>query len=160
MTIYQVVPVDLQGTLFFKIVQKIMREIPSENKEGLRKFKYGLFMLLHVESQASFAHTLNDNIRDSMEELGVGSVSLNPLDFENPVQDMVTRVEREVTLGSEEMIVEEEPLCTGFEEVFVRAAERVECEHDFLAEIRFRREQEKERMMRDIQERVARMKAK
>ena len=54
----------------------------------------------------------------------------------------------------------EEDICSGFEEVFVRAAESVEVDHDFAAEIRSKREAEKERMMREIQERVAKMKAR
>jgi hypothetical protein len=51
-----------------------MKEMPSANKDDIRMFKYGLFMLLHVETQASFAHTLNEKMRDTMEELGVGSM--------------------------------------------------------------------------------------
>lgn len=164
MTIYQVVPADLQGTFFFKIVQKIMRELPAANKDEIRMFKYGLFMLLHVETQASFAHTLNENMRDIMEELGVGSVPNMASQFEAEYMEVTpSKIQREVMLSNvEEMSAssEEEIDCSGLEEVFVRAAESIELEHDFGNEIRFKREQEKERMMRDIQERVATMKAK
>lgn len=136
MTIYQVVPADLQGTFFFKIVQKIMKELPSTNKDEIRMFKYGLFMLLHVETQASFAHTLNEKMRVTMEELGVGSMP-NLADQFNSEQmaEVTTKVKREVTLDT---LIDDsdEDHCVGFEEVFVRAAESVELEHDFAGEIR------------------------
>ena len=48
MTIYHLVPLDLQGTFFFKIVQLIMREI--QDPMEVKRFKYALFMFLHVES--------------------------------------------------------------------------------------------------------------
>ncbi len=48
MTIYQLVPLDLQGTFFFKVVQLIMREIQDQME--VKRFKYVLFMFLHVES--------------------------------------------------------------------------------------------------------------
>jgi len=141
MTIYQVVPADLQGTFFFKIVQKIMKELPSTSKDEIRMFKYGLFMLLHVETQASFAHTLNEKMRDTMEELGVGSMP-NLADQFNTEQmaEVTTKVKREVTLDTLIDDSDDEDHCSGFEEVFVRAAESVELEHDFAGEIRQKRE--------------------
>jgi hypothetical protein len=117
-------------------------------------FKYGLFMLLHVETQASFAHILNEKMRDTMEELGVGSMPNLSVQFQaNQMAEVTTKVEREVTLDALDKMDgsdDEDDHCSGFEEVFVRAAESIELDHDFAAEIRQKREEEKERMMRDV----------
>ena len=48
-----------------------MREITD--KVELRKYKYALFMILHVETSTNYAHKFNSYIREVYEELGSGN---------------------------------------------------------------------------------------
>jgi hypothetical protein len=68
------------------------------------------------------------------------------------MEEVSSSIKREITLDNREEMSEicDDDICSGFEEVFVRAAESVEIDHDFGSEIRYKREAEKERMMRDI----------
>jgi hypothetical protein len=167
MTIYQIVPADLHGSFFFKIVQKILKDM--QGKDDIKKFKYGLFMLLHVESQANFAHLFNEKQRDLMEELGVGTCPMIPPDqipFDQSIESLAVRhVSREMKSSistSAQFYFEGEKIeeRTPFEELFVLSAEDIETSHDFLVEIRERREAERIRINKEIEERVANMRAK
>ena len=71
MTIYQLIPHDLHNSFFFKVVQRIMRELPEDLQE-IKLFKYGMFMILHVESSVSFAHSFNEKMIEVHEDLGDG----------------------------------------------------------------------------------------
>jgi hypothetical protein len=95
-----------------------LREIPATQKDDIKQFKYGLFILLHIECQASFANNFNDRMRDVMEEMGVGSNAdlftfTTSIDAED-VQ-MTHKIEREVTLDYLLSIGEEAPLEDAFE---------------------------------------------
>lgn len=68
MTLFQIIPADLHDSFFFKVMQSIMKQM--HNKEEIRRFKYGLFMILHVETRVNLASKFNTNMRDSIEELG------------------------------------------------------------------------------------------
>lgn len=115
--------------------------MPSAERDAIKQFKYGLFMLLHVECQAHFATYFNDKLRDVYEELGVGSTSMMgqfeiPQTFEEEDVSMQERITRSVTLDTDSN-------ASAFENVFVLAAESVEREHDFEMEVREKREAEK-----------------
>ena len=49
MTLYQLVPMELHSTFFFKLMQSVMKAY-SSTQADLHHFKYALFMMLHVES--------------------------------------------------------------------------------------------------------------
>ena len=112
MTIYQLVPLDLQGTFFFKVVQLIMREIQDQME--VKRFKYVLFMFLHVESQSRFTHKFNDGMLQVHEDIGDGCMPLNQ--------------EPQPSFWKPES---EEEIAEPIERLFLSTCLRVESEHDF-----------------------------
>ncbi len=102
MTIFQLIPADLHATYFFKILQGIMRDLPSADKFKIKQFKYVIFMIFNVEAQALIAHKFNDKVRDSLEELGAGaSATPREAQFEDEIQaDSTEQVIREATLDT------------------------------------------------------------
>lgn len=65
MTLFQIIPADLHSTYFFQVMQAISKKFVA--KEEIRSFKYGLFMILHVETRANLVSKFNIAMRDSKE---------------------------------------------------------------------------------------------
>ena len=80
MTIFQLVPAYLHGTFFFKVIQGILKQLPSTDLEAIKLFKHAIFMILHVEtSTLDFSSKLNEHLRDIHEELIAGSQIMTQL---------------------------------------------------------------------------------
>jgi hypothetical protein len=151
MTVFQLVPSHLQGTYFFKVIQRLLQSItdPSASKV----FKYALFNILHIETNSTkFAATLNNEMRDIHEELQAGSqvamqlatcTNLYTAEAEHTSQLGSQRIFTQVASQpqeSEDAIMEES---ISLEERMVKVAEEVEATHNFDIEISEKKEQEK-----------------
>lgn len=133
MNVYHIIPHDLQHTFIFKVVQAMMKPMSGEH---LKIFKYALFMIFNVEVSADFARKFNERMTDVYEELGAGTVAA-------PHYIELIPVVREVKLLTIEEASEIEDI-EDIEYKFVKASEEVELDHDFVMEIKSKKEVEKQ----------------
>jgi len=67
MTLYQLIPSDLHGSFFFKVIQSILRRNINQIYNDL--IKYSVFLDLRIEENFKWADLLNKNLRKCHEKL-------------------------------------------------------------------------------------------
>lgn len=136
-----------------------MRELPQTDKIAIKLFKYSLFMVMHVETQVEFGHSLNVKMREAHERLGIGAQSCYQIVPQTESQQP-QRAKRTITSAEIGTLVPgSENFGSAFEGEIIRACEKVELDHDFESEIRLYHEQERQRLAAEMQERIAKMRA-
>ena len=117
----------------------------SGEDSALKRAKYSLLNIINSQIQELAA--LHKNLLlEAYEDLGAG-ISYNPDERDKPKRYEYLTKEEEAT-----------KTCSSFEVSLIRAAEEVEGTYDFAAEIRQAKIAEKERNMREFEERVRRLK--
>jgi hypothetical protein len=106
-------------------------------------------------------------MREAYSYLGAGCTSSSALLLQSDTPS--NAIERTFTSANIHALVEAcvpifeskdgEPF-SSFEEAFLLAAEQVELEHDFDSEIRDERERERQKLATEMQERIAKMRAR
>jgi hypothetical protein len=129
LTIYQIIPQDLHGTFFFKIMQNLMR---CEVGQLLTKTKLKslLFMTMNIEQSHEWAWRLNKELMKCYEQ--------------NPDQQLQVMMPRDES--SDGSILE--TLC-------MKAAFDAEAIHDFSKDIQAKKEQDKAKMILEIQQKLS-----
>ena len=113
-------------------------------ESALKRVKYSLLNV--VNSQIQELAALHKNlILDAYEDLGAG-ISYEQSERDKPKRFEYLTIEQEATKSCQ------------FEISLIRAAEEIEATYDFAAEIRQAKLAEKERNMREFEERVRRLK--
>lgn len=145
-TIYELMPASLQGTFFNEIIKSSMKLYEASGEESaLRRAKYSIYNAFNVCHISELAYLHKSLLLEAYEELGAG-VSYNPSPNDQPA--------RYKHLTKEEAA---EKSCQ-WEVSLVKAAEEIEATYNFAAEIRQAKLAEKERNMREFEERVRRLK--
>ena len=135
LTIFQIVPNDFHCSLFFKAFHSFLKAPKQEQKATNEKIKACLFMLFHIEGNSKWAQKFNNQLMKCHEMIQSNERS----NFEGFLMG-----EEEKEEGWEEM-----------EKQFVNVIESIEKSHDFEREIKIKKEMEKQKIIREINERLS-----
>jgi len=72
MTLYQLIPYELQSSYFFEVIKSLFNGTLGQNKSDLRMLKSTLFQTLLIEKNFGLAYDLNNEIMNLYEQMGAG----------------------------------------------------------------------------------------
>lgn len=144
LTLYQVVPIDLQESFFFELVKNIAKSPAfSNNKALLNSFKQSIYLTLCIEQKSLWVDDFNNQMLELYERLGAGT-SISPSQDDKP-----KRLYKNIKNNMSQL-----------EEILMDVIESLEEIYDFANIIRTNRRLEAEKMANEYREALARMQAK